>query len=197
MAGADMETVTRPDPAGRAQLVAAAAALRPYTPPPPRRRGLLRRLGWKWALAFVVADLLVGSLLWHVVDRHQDSPVTAVTRVADLAGRGDWAAVYDHLCTADHRQFSASDVASGGSAALQLLHGFAGVRIGAAHAVSVHLIGPFALPAEEVSGQLVPQLGPPVDFHVTTVREVTGWRLCLSVGGYGAPAFGVDVPLGS
>ena len=71
------------------------------------------------------------------------------------------------------------------------------MRITSAHAVAVHLVGPISLPAEQVAGQLVPRLGPPIDFHVTTVRELGGWRVCLSVGGYGAPDFGVDVPLGS
>jgi hypothetical protein len=77
-----------------------------------------------------------------------------------------------------------------------VLHGFAGVHITSAHAVRVQLVGPIPLPAEQVSGQLVPRLGAPVDFHVTTVREVTGWTVCLSVGGYGSPDLGVDVPLG-
>lgn len=188
--------MTGPDPAGQARLAAAAREL--IRPPAParRRRPWLLRLGWKWATAFVVADLVLGSLLWRVINSHQDSPVKAVTRVTDLAGRGDWSGVYDHLCSADRRQYAAADVASGGSEALQLLHGLAGVRITDARTVRVHLVGPVSLPAEQVSGQLVPRLGPPLDFHVTTVREVAGWRLCLSVGGYGVPAFGVDTPLG-
>jgi hypothetical protein len=145
---------------------------------------------------FVALDFIVGSLLWHAVRAHQDSPVRAVTRVASLAGAADWHGVYDHLCNADHRQFSAADVAAGGSGALQLLHGFAGVRITGAHSVAIHLVGPVSLPAEQVSAQLIPRLGPPIDFHVTTVREITGWRVCLSVGGYGSATLGVDEPLG-
>ena len=148
-------------------------------------------------MAFVALDLVAGSLLWHLVSSHQDSPVRAVTRVASLAGDGDWPGVYAQLCAADRQQFSEPELASGGTAALQLLHGLAGVRVTDARTVSVHLVGPLALPAEQVEGQLVPQLGPTVDFHVTTVREVAGWRVCLSVGGYGSSAFGVDVPLGS
>ena len=155
------------------------------------------RLGWKVVALFLLADLIAGSVVWHLLNRRQDSPVAAVTRIASLAGQGDWQGVYTRLCSADHQQFSPAEVASGGSSALQLLHGLAGVRVMNTHVVAVHLVGPFSLPAEQVSGEVVPGLGPPSDFHVTTVREVTGWKLCLSVGGYGASAFGVDVPLGS
>lgn len=161
----------------------------------PRR--LRRWLRPRWILAFVVVDIVVASLLWHILSRQGDSPVQAVQRAATLAGRGDWAGVYDHLCTADHEHFTEAEVAAGGSDALQLLHGFAGVRITDTRATQVHVIGPLGLPAEEVSGRLLPQLGPAVDFHVTTLREISGWKLCLSIGGYGAPALGVDVPLGS
>lgn len=186
--------MTAPDLPGRDSLALAASTLRPYTPPPPRRR---RRLRPKWIAAILAADVVVGGLLWHVVGRHQDSPVQAVRTVATLAGRGDWNGVYDHLCSADRQQFSESELASGATEALQVLHGLAGVRISEAHSVRVHLIGPFSLPAEQVSGQLLPPLGAPLQFHATVVRELNGWRLCLAVGGYGAPALGIDVPLGA
>lgn len=140
--------------------------------------------------------MVVGALLWHLVGRHRDSPQRAVTRVAALAGQGDWTGVYHHLCSADHRRFTLADVASGGTAAMQLLHGLVGVRITDTRTVGVHLVGPLSLPAEQVTGRLVPPLGPTVDFHVTTVREVSGWAVCLSVGGYGSAALGVDVPVG-
>ena len=185
-------TVTGPDPAGAARLAAAARELTPYVPPTRRRR----RLPVKWVVAFVIVDVVVGSVLWHVISRTQDSPVDAVRTVATLAGNGDWAGVYDHLCRADHEQFSAADIAEGGDGALGLLHGLAEVRLGAAHSVTVHLVGPLSLPAKQVAGTLVPRLGPPIDFTVTTVRDLGGWRVCLSVGGYSAPAFGVDEPLG-
>jgi hypothetical protein len=165
--------------------------------PAPSQRRRTWRPSWRWLAVFAAVDLVVGSVMWRLVSSHQDSPVKAVTRVADLAGRGDWAGVYDHLCSADRKQFRASDVAAGGGVALQMVHGLAGVRITGTRTVGVHLLGPLSLPAQQVSGQLAPRFGPTFDFHVTTVREVTGWRLCLSVGGYGSSAFGVDVPLGS
>lgn len=165
--------------------------------PIPSQRRRTRRPSWRLLAVFAAVDLVVGSVVWRLVSSHQDSPVKAVTRVADLAGRGDWAGVYGHLCSADRRHFGAADVAAGGSASLQMVHGLAGVRITETRMVTVHLLGPLSLPAQQVSGRLVPPFGPTFDFHVTTVREVTGWKLCLSVGGYGSSAFGVDVPLAS
>lgn len=186
--------MTAPDVEGRAALLAAAAELRPYQPPTRRKRW--PRPPARLVVLFLAADLVIGSALWMLVGRHQDSPVDAVTTVAALAGNGDWTGVYDHLCSADRAQFSEADVAAGGDGALQLLHGFAGVRVTDTRTVAVRLVGPIGLPAEQVSGQLDPGLGSPVAFTVTTVRELAGWRLCLSAGGYSAPAFGVDVPLG-
>jgi hypothetical protein len=187
--------VAGPDLQGRARLAEAALALRPYTPPV-RPRRWWARLGWKRLTAFVVADLIAGTALWHVAERTGDSPVRAVAAVARLAGQGDWTGVYHRLCSADREQLSPAEVSAGGSEALTVLHGLAGVHIVAAHAVVVHLVGPLSLPAEQVVGSVLPQFGPAVDFHVTTVRELTGWKVCLSVGGYGSPALGVDVPLG-
>jgi len=145
---------------------------------------------------FLAADLVIGAVLWHVYSKSGDSPQQAVTKVATLARNGDWSGVYDHLCDSDRHQYTGAEIQTGGTGALQLLHGLAGVHVTATQATSVHVIGPLALPAEQVSGQLVPPLGTPVDFRVTTVRQLNGWRLCLSVGGYAVPSLGIDVPLG-
>jgi hypothetical protein len=58
------------------------------------------------------------------------------------------------------------------------------------------LIGPISLPAEQVRGQLQPRLGPPINFHVTTVHELSGWKVCLSAGGYGADGLTDDETVG-
>jgi hypothetical protein len=186
----------RPDLVGTDLLRAASSDLSSTwaTPPPPRlpwtHRFSRRRL--KLIAAFLAVDVIGGWALWHFVVAKQDSPVDAVRKVATLAGQGNWPAVYDSLCRADREQFSETDLASGGSAALAVLHGLANVKITSAHAVAVHLIGPLAVPAEQVVGTLVPTLGTPIPFTVTTVRELGGWRMCLSAGGYSAPSLGVD-----
>ena len=175
---------------GRAQLLAAVGEVRPYAP----TRGRIR-VPWRWLALFVLVDVLVGAVVWNLATRHQDSPVDAVSSVATLAGHGDWAGVRDHLCRADRTQMTEADLAAGAGAATALVHGFAGVDILGARAVAVHLVGPVSLPAEQVSGRLLPALGESVDFTVTTVRELGGWKVCFSVGGYSAPALGVNVPL--
>jgi hypothetical protein len=184
-----------PSPQGVAELRQAAAALgRPPRPPAKRRR--IPTLTKRRVALFVVVDLVVGGYAWHyVTEPHPGAAAAAVERVAADAGHNNWAAVYANLCSSDHGQIAESDLAGAGKAALYQLGGLSHATVTTVTPTSVP-IGPLHWPAAQVAGQLVPPLGTPSAYTVTVVHEVTGWKLCLSAGGYSSARLGVSVPLG-
>lgn len=185
-----------PSPEGIAQLQFAAAALKPYQPPR-RRRRWPRWLTAKRLALILVADLVVGSVGWHYLTRsHPGAVAAALQRTASDAGHNRWDAVYHELCRNDQAQLSEADLASAGRAALLQLGELRGITVQSVRAVNQSL-GPLDIPdAAQVSGLLDPVIGQPSAFTVTLVRELGGWHVCLSAGGYSSAALGVSQPLG-
>lgn len=91
---------------------------------------------------------------------------------------------------------SESDLAGAGQGALLSLGGLNHVTV--TKVTSTHVaLGPIHVPAATAAGELVPEIGPPSPYTVTVVRELGGWRVCLSAGGYSSTSLGVNVPLGA
>jgi hypothetical protein len=174
----------------------AAAYLQPYQPPVRKRRWpkwlTVRRL-----VLIVVADLILGSIGWHYLTApHPKAAAAAVIDTANAAAHSNWTGVYDQLCSNDRSQISAADLSNAGRGALLTIGGLDHVTVTAVTPVTLP-VGIVHWPAEQVSGELVPVIGQPSSYAVTVVREVGGWHVCLSAGGYSSSAMGVDVPLGS
>lgn len=182
---------------GKATLQFAAAALKPYEPPK-RRRRWPRWLTAKRLVLILVADLIVGSIGWHYLTKpHSGAIAGALQRTAHDASKNNWTAVYGELCRNDQSQISESELASAGHLALLQIGELRSVTVTGIHNVSQSL-GPLDIPnAAQVSGELVPVIGQPSAFTVTLVRELGGWHVCLSAGGYSSAAMGVSQPLGS
>ena len=167
--------------------------------PPARRTPRWRRP--RTIALFLAGDAVLGVVLVHVIAGHQDSPGRAVQGTVALAAKGDWAGVWGRLCSADRRQYTAAQVGQAGRLAALTLRGVDHAEITAVTATSLPLdlpvVGVVGLPVRQVTGQLIASLGPPSTFRVITVRELGGWRICLSVGGYASSALQVDVPIGA
>lgn len=188
-----------PSQQGIAELKLAAAALRPYEPPK-RKRWWPRWLTAKRLAIFLAADLILGSIAWHAIDNwlgpHAGRVTAAMEKVAAAASHNDWAAVYGDLCQSDQAQMDEATLASAGRAELIALGELDHVTV--TSVTTVHQsIGPIALPAAQVSGQLVPVIGKPSTYTMVLVHELSGWHVCLSAGGYSSSALQVSAPLGS
>jgi len=145
----------------------------------------------------LTVDLVVGSLAWHyLTESHPSAVASAVEGTANDAAHGDWNAVYQRLCSSDRAQMSEATLADEGQAALLQLGGLNHVTVTQVSDTHVSL-GPIHVPAATATGQLVPRFGAASAYTVTVVREVGGWKVCLSAGGYSSAALGVNVPLGS
>jgi hypothetical protein len=172
----------------------AARALTPATQPAPKRRKWITKR--RIALMLTV-DLIVGSVAWHyLTESHPSAVAAAVEGTATDAGHNDWTAVYSRLCSTDQAQLSESDLAGAGQAALLQLGGLNHVSVTTVTDTHVSL-GPIHVPAATASGQLYPEIGAPSAYTVTVVRELSGWKVCLSAGGYSSAALDVNVPLGA
>jgi len=182
---------------GKAQLQFAAAALKPYEPPR-RRRRWPRWLTAKRLALILVADLIVGDIGWHYLTKsHSGAVETALQQVAHDASTNNWDAVYGELCRNDQSQIPEQDLASAGHLALAQIGELRGITVTRVRNVS-QALGPLDLPnGAQVSGELVPVIGHPSSFTVTMVRELGGWHVCLSAGGYSSAAMGISQPLGS
>jgi hypothetical protein len=184
-----------PSPGGIDELRRAAAALGRH-PHKPRRRRWPHWLTRKRIVLLLVADLTLGTLAVHYLTRsHPAAEAAAVTATAQAAADNDWNAVYGDLCSSDRSQLSEAELQAAGRGALLSIGGLDHVTVSSVKSVSLP-VGPIHWPAAQVSGQLVPVVGAPSDYTVTVVREVGGWRMCLSAGGYRSTAMNVDVPLG-
>jgi hypothetical protein len=176
-----------------AELRSAAAALaRPVTTPPPRRRWLTKRR----IAAVLIVDLVLGSVAWHYLTAtHSSAVAAAVEQTGKDAAHNNWTGVYSDLCSSDRAQFSESELHDAGEAALLQIGELDHVTVTSVDPTSLP-VGPLHWPAAVVSGQLVPVIGAPSAYTVTVVRELGGWHMCLSAGGYSSVAMGVNVPLG-
>jgi hypothetical protein len=145
-------------------------------------------------LAFAVAITSVS--LHYLTQSHPSAVASAVEGTAKAAAHGDWSTVYGRLCSADRRHLSEASLADAGQGALLELGGIDHVTVTYVRFVHVS-IGTIPVPAAQASGELVPVVGPPTAFTVTTVEQIGGWHVCLSAGGYSSAALGVQVPLGS
>jgi hypothetical protein len=172
---------------------AAYVLAHPTSVPPKRHRWLTKRR----IAIMLTADLIVGSVAWHyLTEGHPSAVAAAVEAVGKDAAHNDWNAVYGRLCSTDRAQMSESDLAGAGEGALLQLGGLNHLTV--THVTSTHVaLGPIHVPAATAAGQLVPRIGAPTAYTVTVVREVGGWKVCLSAGGYSSAALGVNEPLGS
>jgi hypothetical protein len=145
----------------------------------------------------LVVDLVVGSILWHyLTEAHPSAVAAAVDSTAKDAAHNDWAGVYSHLCSTDRAQMSESSLAQQGEGALLAIGGLNHVTV--TNVTSTHVsLGPLHVPAATAAGELVPEIGTPSSYTVTVVRELGGWKMCLSAGGYSSTALGVKVPFGA
>lgn len=175
----------------RSQLEAVNAALSAPKPPPPARPWWRRNLRWI-AIALVV-DVVVGNVLWRVLRDEKSTPERAVQQAVKLVADGDWDGLRHALCTPDRARYSTADLAQGGRTANLVLRGVEDIEVEQVTTVPDVSLGPVSLPARRVHGQLIAALGPPAAVWVTVVKEPTAWKVCLSAGGYGLPALGVDV----
>jgi hypothetical protein len=172
---------------------AAQNLARPVSAPPRRHRWLSKRR----IAIFLAVDLVVGSVAWHyLTESHPSAVAAAVESTAKDAAQNDWTGVYSHLCSTDRAQMSESSLAQEGQGALLAIGGLNHVTV--TNVTSTHVaLGPIHVPAATVAGELVPEIGQPSPYTVTVVREVGGWKMCLSAGGYSSAALGVSVPLGA
>jgi hypothetical protein len=172
---------------------AAQNLARPVQTPKPRRRWFTKR---RIAISLVF-DLVIGSVAWHyLTESHPSAVAAAVEGTAKDAAHGDWTGVYSRLCSSDRAQMSESDLAEAGQGALLSLGELNHVTV--THVTSTDVaLGPIHVPAATAAGQLVPVVGTPSPYTVTVVRELGGWKVCLSAGGYSSTALGVNVPLGA
>jgi hypothetical protein len=144
----------------------------------------------------LVVDLTLGTVAVHYLTRsHPAAEAAAVVAAADAAAHNDWNGVYDDLCSSDRSQLSEGELQAAGRGALLSIGGLDHVTVSSVKSVTLP-VGPIHWPAAQVSGQLIPVVGAPSDFTVTVVREIGGWRMCLSAGGYSSTAMNVAVPLG-
>jgi hypothetical protein len=118
-----------------------------------------------------------------------------VERTANDAAHGDWQGVHGDLCSSDRAQLTEPAFALAGHLALLRLGELDHVTVTSVRAVDVS-VGPLHWPAAEAAGMIVPVIGAPSAYTLTVVRELGGWRPCLSAGGYSSAQLGVDVPLG-
>lgn len=188
-----------PSPQGIAELKLAAAALRPYEPPR-RKRWWPRWLTTKRLAIILVADLVLGTIAWHAIsnwlDPHAGPVAAAMEKAATRAAHNDWSAVYGDLCQNDRAQVDEATLASAGRAEMLALGELDHVTVSSVRTVH-QSIGPIALPAAQVTGQLVPVVGKPSTYTMVLVHELSGWHVCLSAGGYSSSALQVSAPLGS
>jgi hypothetical protein len=182
------------DAGDRAQWLAVNAQLSAPPPPPPRPPWWRRHA--RWIVVGLAADLLVGTLVLRWARDEKSTPERAVVRLAELVHDKDWAGARNALCAPDRARYSEADIEQSGRVALLLLRGVDTFRVGSVTNVPDVTLGPVGLPARRVDGEVVPSLGPPSPAHVTVVQEPTAWKVCLSAGGYGVDALGVDEPAG-
>lgn len=184
-----------PSPAGVDELRKAAAALG-HRAPAPRRRRWPRWLTGRRIALLLAADLVLGSVAWHYLTQpHPKAEAAVVLDAAAAASHNDWAGVYDRLCSSDRAQLTEPQLQAAGRGALLSIGGLDHVTVTAVRSVTLP-VGPLHWPAAQVSGQLVPVVGAGSAYTVTVVREIGGWRMCLSAGGYSSTAMNVNVPLG-
>jgi hypothetical protein len=161
-------------------------------PPPVRPPWWRRHL--RWIALGLLADVLVGTLLWRWLRDEGSTPERAVQQVAALADAHDWSGLRNALCAPDRARYSTEDLTRAGEAALLALRGVDAFEVDRVVTVPDAQLGPVGLPTRRVEGRVVATLGPPSAAHLTVVKEPTAWKVCLSAGGYRLEALGVDVP---
>lgn len=191
------DDVRRPSIEGRDALRYAMSELAPYDKPVKKHRFRWPRwLTWKRTVALLIVDLILGNILWHhLFAANPGAAKGAVNTTLNDVRHHDWSGVYNSLCRDDRAQINESDLASEGTAALAQF-GIGGLaRWTETSATTVHQsLGPVNLPAVQVSGELFPVAGQSSPYKVVAVHELTGWRVCMSAGGF--EMLGYTQPLG-
>jgi len=183
-----------PDPLGRDRLAAGAASYKPpvhgVKPPPAPLY-----LQWRF-IALAVAVLLVISYVLHrTLSPAEDSPTAAASRVIELFLDQQYAEMRSKLCKEDRGQVGANDLERAGASGGDLLKTLDKAQV--ERVTDISLTGSYAgVEAKQVFGLITPIVGAGTTFHVVTINEDGGWRVCLSPGGYGLDALNVDVAVG-
>lgn len=163
-------------------------------PGPPKRPSWWRR-HLRWLVLALVADVVLGTLLFRWLRDEQSTPERAVQEAVARVHDRDWQGLRDGLCAPDRARYGEAELAQAGLAALVVLRGVDGFEVDRVVTLpDLTLLGPVALPARRVEGRVIASLGPPSAAHVTVVHEVTAWKVCLSAGGYGLAVLRVDIP---
>lgn len=186
--------MSTPDPLGRDRLATSAAMYKPpeYGIAKPDKPVYLRR---RFVAVFLLAALALSYAVNRLTNSAEDSPAAAATEVVELLLAEDYAQLRSKLCRADREQVGTNDLESAGQSAGSVLRTLDGLTVTTVS--DVRLIGQYAgLRAQQVTGRINAKIGSGTDFHVVTVNESGGWRVCLSPGGYGLDAFDLDVPIG-
>jgi len=163
-------------------------------PPAPAALAPWWRRNLRWLALMVLADLLVGTLLWRWLRDEASTPQRAVEQAVQLVADKDYAGLRGALCAPDRVRFTEGELAQAGRSAHLVLHGVDGFDVERVVVVPDVSLGPASLPARRVEGKVVALLGDPSRAWVTVVKEPTAWKVCLSAGGYGLDVMGVDVP---
>ncbi|MCU1588507.1 MAG: hypothetical protein JWN31_2000 [Frankiales bacterium] len=183
-----------PDPLGRDRLAAGAASYRPpvHGVKPPRPPFYLQ---WRFIALGVAVLLLISFMLYRSMSTAEDSPKAAASRVIELFLDQKYSQMRTKLCRADRAQVGANDLETAGRSGGDLLKTLDKPQVESV--TDVALQGSYAgVQAKQVAGLITPIVGAGTTFHVVTVNEDGGWRVCLSAGGYGLGAFNLDVPIG-
>jgi hypothetical protein len=186
--------VSVPDPLGSDRLAAGAASYRPpvYGQKPPKPPLYLQ---WRFIALAAVLAVLASYLLYRSTRSAQDSPKAAASHAIDLFLAQKYSELRRELCREDRDQVGATDLETAGQQGGQLLRTLDKAQV--EKVTDVVLTGDYAaVQAKQVSGLITPKLGSGTTFHVVTVKEDNGWRVCLSPGGYGIGALSVEVPIG-
>jgi hypothetical protein len=183
-----------PDPLGRDRLAAGAASYKVpvhgVKPPPPPFY-----LRWRFIALGVVGLLVISYVLHRTLSPAEDTPTAAASRVIELFLDEDYTELRSKLCRADREQVGANDLERAGASAGNLLKTLDKPQV--ERVTDISLSGSYAnVEAKQVSGLITPVIGAGSTFHVVTINEGGGWRVCLSPGGYGLGALNVDVPVG-
>lgn len=160
---------------------------------PPRRVPWWRRHA-RWLIVGLVADVLIGSLIWRALKDESSTPENAVEKAVSLIASKDYAGLRAALCTPDRVRYSVSELSDAGRQLQLVMRGVEKFTPTLVTELPDVRYGPVGVPARRVDGQVVAALGPPSAAHVTVVQEPTAWKVCLSAGGYGLAAMRIDEP---
>lgn len=152
-------------------------------------------LQWRFIALGTALLLVISFLLYRASSPAENTPSAAASRVIALFLDEHYSEMRGKLCKQDRAQVGANDLETAGRSGRDLLRTLDKAQVESITDIS--LGGSYAgVEAKQVSGLITPRVGAGTTFHVVTVNEDGGWRVCLSPGGYGLGAIDLDVPVG-